>query len=169
MERCEAILARRMARCAQRVDELDTAGRRRISLLLGRLGKQTTALDARLRECDPRARLRSHRRRLAELDMRLVQGSPRTLIAGHHQRVETARNALSHTAVALVSRQNARFGRAAAALDQLSPVRILDRGYSIVENEQGRILRDSGEVSIGEAIRIRLAKGRIGARVENQN
>jgi exodeoxyribonuclease VII large subunit len=169
MDRAEAILTRRLARCAQRMDDLSSAARRRWSLIAGNLGRRTAGLDARLRQCDPRARLTSHRRRLAELDARLMQASPLPMIGGHYRTVASQAHALRHAIAGNLRRQDARLGRAAAALDQLSPLRILARGYSIVENGRGRIIRDSGEVSIGEALRIRLANGRIGVRVENQN
>ena len=48
-----------------------------------------------------------------------------------------------------------------ASLDALSPLSVLKRGFSIVETENGEILRDSQDVKTGEKLRIRLAKGEI--------
>ena len=48
-----------------------------------------------------------------------------------------------------------------ASLDALSPLSVLKRGFSIVETENGEILRDSRDVKNGERVRIRLAKGEI--------
>ena len=48
-----------------------------------------------------------------------------------------------------------------ASLDALSPLSVLKRGFSIVETENGEILRDSQDVKNGERVRIRLAKGEI--------
>lgn len=59
-----------------------------------------------------------------------------------------------------------RLALAAASLDALSPLAVLDRGYAIAQREDGSLLRDAKSVSIGESIRVRLAKGRIAANVE---
>ena len=52
-----------------------------------------------------------------------------------------------------------------ASLDALSPLSVLRRGFSIAENEKGEILRSSADVKINESVKIRLAKGKIEARV----
>ena len=59
-----------------------------------------------------------------------------------------------------------RLGLAAASLDALSPLSVLQRGYAIAQNEDATLLRDAKQVSVGESIKIRLARGRVGARVE---
>jgi exodeoxyribonuclease VII large subunit len=52
-------------------------------------------------------------------------------------------------------------------LNGLSPLAILDRGYGILETiPDRRIIRDAGQVSIGEEILARLARGRIRCTVE---
>ncbi len=59
-----------------------------------------------------------------------------------------------------------RFGLAAASLDALSPLAVLSRGYAIAQREDGMLLRDAKSVSIGDSVQVRLAKGKIKARVE---
>ncbi|MEP6818992.1 MAG: exodeoxyribonuclease VII large subunit [bacterium] len=60
-----------------------------------------------------------------------------------------------------------RLGIAAASLDALSPLAVLQRGYAIVQSEDGKLLRDARLVSIGDSIRVRLAMGRIRAKVSD--
>lgn len=60
----------------------------------------------------------------------------------------------------------ARLQRAAAALDALSPLAVLKRGYALAEDEQGRLLRDSSQTRIGDRLSLRLAEGRVLCRVE---
>jgi exodeoxyribonuclease VII large subunit len=60
-----------------------------------------------------------------------------------------------------------RLGLAAASLDALSPLAVLQRGYAIAQSEDGTLLRDAKSVAIGDSVRVRLAKGTLGARVEN--
>lgn len=52
-----------------------------------------------------------------------------------------------------------------ASLDALSPLSVLKRGFSITENEKGEILRDVGQVVIEENVQIRLANGKLKAKV----
>ena len=59
-----------------------------------------------------------------------------------------------------------RLGLAAASLDALSPLAVLQRGYAIAQDGSGRLLRDAQSVTVGDEVRVRLAKGRLNARVE---
>ena len=52
-----------------------------------------------------------------------------------------------------------------AQLNALSPLAVLNRGFSIAENERGEILRDAKNVKANEKVKIRLARGTIEARV----
>ncbi len=52
-----------------------------------------------------------------------------------------------------------------ASLDALSPLSVLNRGFSIAENEKGEILRDATRIKPDDNVKIRLAKGRIEAKV----
>jgi len=60
-----------------------------------------------------------------------------------------------------------RLGLAAASLDALSPLAVLQRGYAIAQNEDGKLVRDASSVSIDDAVKVRLAKGSIRTRVES--
>lgn len=53
---------------------------------------------------------------------------------------------------------------AAAQIDAMSPLRVVARGYSIVETESGTILKSARMVTVGERLKIKLAEG--GLRVE---
>jgi exodeoxyribonuclease VII large subunit len=59
-----------------------------------------------------------------------------------------------------------RLGLAAASLDALSPLAVLQRGFSIAQKADGSLLRDTESVSVGDKIKVRLAKGRINANVD---
>ena len=55
---------------------------------------------------------------------------------------------------------------AAAALDAMSPLRVLERGYAIAHDAQGHVVREASVMSIGDALRLRLWKGAVNCRVE---
>jgi exodeoxyribonuclease VII large subunit len=58
-----------------------------------------------------------------------------------------------------------RLARAAGALDALSPLAVLDRGYAVVEDTSGVAVTDAAALSPGAALGIRLARGRVRAEV----
>lgn len=66
------------------------------------------------------------------------------------------------------SLQEAREGLAlaAASLDALSPLAVLQRGYAIAQDEAGKPLRDAASVQAGDQVAVRLAKGKLNTRVE---
>lgn len=59
-----------------------------------------------------------------------------------------------------------RFVVAAAALDAMSPLAVLGRGYALAQDESGAVLRSSRAVAIGERVRVRLSEGALRCRVE---
>jgi len=48
----------------------------------------------------------------------------------------------------------------------LSPQATLDRGYSVVQKSDGRVVRKASEIKSGEKLRLRLAQGEVGAITE---
>ena len=55
-----------------------------------------------------------------------------------------------------------------AHLKHLNPQLVLERGYSITESADGKIVRDSSILAIDENLRITLAKGWVGAQVKRK-
>lgn len=53
-----------------------------------------------------------------------------------------------------------------ARVRALSPAATLDRGYAIVVDENGAIVRDAEDVAVGHVLNIRVARGRLSARRE---
>ena len=81
-------------------------------------------------------------------------------------RFESARSNCNTAIAASVEEARSRLGLAAASLDALSPLAVLHRGYAIAEREDGQLLRDTAAISVGDPLRVRLAKGTLDARVE---
>jgi exodeoxyribonuclease VII large subunit len=57
-------------------------------------------------------------------------------------------------------------GPAASRLEALSPVAVLERGYAIVTNEEGRVVKAPVDAAVGSRVKARVARGAITARVE---
>jgi exodeoxyribonuclease VII large subunit len=165
-------------RCA-----LDLAARRRVEAHR----RQLASLRARLR--DPRREVRSARVRTVDIDLRLRRAA-RHALAGARESLMTLEERLSFTSPARrIGAERARAeeavprllaamrhrceiarertARLSASLSSLSPLAVLDRGYAVVWKEGAeRPLRAASEVSVGDRLRIELARGRLRARVE---
>ncbi len=82
----------------------------------------------------------------------------------HH--LSTLQQRLRGSGTAAVQRLNIRLRLATRALESVSPLATLDRGYAIVSDEEsGEILTDATKVDPGTGIRARLARGELRATV----
>ncbi|MBR4425917.1 MAG: hypothetical protein IKS66_08290, partial [Oscillospiraceae bacterium] len=59
------------------------------------------------------------------------------------------------------------FTRLTAALDALSPLKVLCRGYAIAAAPDGRVLRSVADSAPGAAVRVTLSDGALDCRVED--
>ena len=68
-----------------------------------------------------------------------------------------------------LSREQRRFARLCAELDAMSPLKVLGRGYSIVQKD-GRTVTSHGQVEPGDQLNVQLSEGRLLCRVlEKEN
>ena len=56
----------------------------------------------------------------------------------------------------------------AVSLDAMSPLKILDRGFSVATFEGGGVISDASRVSTGDMINLDLKRGKLGCRVERK-
>ena len=138
-ERAASILHRQIGRNLQRNDEKETRLRDAMRL-------RTTAALARIAAYESRLRFHDMRPRLAQ----------------SRNRLERSTAALTQSLALLISRKSQRLETATAKLEQLSPLRILDRGYAIVSNNAG-LVKAPADAPPSSAIRIRFAEGTLTA------
>ena len=63
-------------------------------------------------------------------------------------------------------RAEARFGQAKTKLNMLSPYGVLDRGYALVTDEKGSVVREAAALAKGARLDVRLSRGRVVTTVE---
>jgi exodeoxyribonuclease VII large subunit len=66
----------------------------------------------------------------------------------------------------LLAQRRHQVDRVAAQLDALSPLRVLDRGYSMALSETGQVLKRRQEFEAGMAFRLRVSDGTVPSRVD---
>ena len=57
--------------------------------------------------------------------------------------------------------------RLSGNLQHLNPAQVLERGYSVVRNQAGKVITDSAQISIAEQIDVTFARGAVDVRVTN--
>ena len=150
-----ALLARRFHALA--VD------RTRLHRAIGKQMQRVDEMDYRLRD-RWRAILDSQRRSLDLLTSRLGMSEVRLKLAGGRSRLGTCEAAITQMMRLQLSRAQGRLAPIEAHLRQLSPLNILERGYAIVERD-GKIITSARDAPVGSEIKVRLAEGRLEARV----
>jgi exodeoxyribonuclease VII large subunit len=68
----------------------------------------------------------------------------------------------------LMTERRNRLAHAEAILHERSPLAILNRGYSITRDAEGKVVRDAAKVPLGSEIAVRLARGELGAVVRER-
>ena len=75
---------------------------------------------------------------------------------------------LGHGAGQILSRARERLARDSAALDAMSPLKVLGRGYSIARNENGTLIASVKDAAPGDRLELRLSDGSLACRVEER-
>jgi exodeoxyribonuclease VII large subunit len=88
-------------------------------------------------------------------------------LASARTRFDSASAACGGAMEAKLQEGQERLALAVASLDALSPLGVLQRGYAIAQDAHGKLLRDAAAVAQGDAVSVRLAKGKLHTRVES--
>ena len=104
------------------------------------------------------ARLRSLTERLQRQDMRRVV----MLAQARQEKLQQRLLRVGHTLLQIPAQ---RVVRAETRLEALSPTAVLERGYALVFDAEGKLLRDAAQVGAGDEIMTRLGRGRLRSRV----
>ena len=92
-------------------------------------------------------------------DAALRAHAPAQRVALGRERLAAAQRGLSRAVSSVLERRRARLARGAVALDSLSPLAVLGRGYALVRRTRdGAIVRDAGDAPPGEALGVRVAR-----------
>jgi exodeoxyribonuclease VII large subunit len=137
----------------------------RLQTLIGRRGQRLDDLRHRL-QSSATHRLRTPAIHLTALAHRLDRQNPSLRLALARRRLQFAGQSFIRLASATIATRTARLDHAAARLQALSPLAVLNRGYALVYTANGELLRSAADTHPGDPIRARLAQGTLAATVE---
>jgi exodeoxyribonuclease VII large subunit len=153
---------------AEQVQVLRTLGARLATDAARILTAARTALDGERRALDasrPAAVLAGERERVGLLLDRATRAMDRQLVADQG-RLQHLADRLPRPLVTRLVRDHAAIDGAAATLAALGPWATLERGYAIVRDGTGAIVREATALAPADPIEVTLARGSVDARVE---
>ena len=109
--------------------------------------------------------LLAERQRLDRLRTARVLQSPLGYVQERRMLLDHESRMLATLMQKAVAEKKQRFARLTAALDAMSPLKVLSRGYSVVKTADGGVLQRAGQVSPGDTIEITLRQGSLSAQV----
>ena len=136
----------------------------RMRELLNRRYQRTDDFHQRLVQAQ-RTQLQRYRSRVDVATTRVRAHDLRRILGGMVREVDSATARLGAVARQGLLRQRARVEQAEGKLGTLSPLNILERGYALVFDGAGNLVKDVAQVAIGDEINARLARGSVGANV----
>ena len=110
--------------------------------------------------------LEKQRRRFETLSAAVRHYDVRRVLAGMKKDLDARTTAIISAARNLLLERKVRVERMDTALQALSPLGILERGYALVFDASGKLLKDAAKVKAGDEISARLAKGTVRATVK---
>ncbi len=88
--------------------------------------------------------------------------NPLVEIQRRHQHVRDLQGSLEGNLSAFHLKKRHSFQLLASQLDQISPIKVLGRGYSIIQRlKDGKVLKQSRDITVGESIKARLSEGEV--------
>jgi exodeoxyribonuclease VII large subunit len=113
-----------------------------------------------------RRELTAHRRRLNDLASRRVLVSPKNYLDDKRLLLDHAHSRMCAAAERILAERKHKFAAQAAALDAMSPLKVLGRGYAIARREDGAVIKSAADVKPGDKITVRLQKDAFAATVD---
>lgn len=168
-EALDSLIRYRLLELSRRVHELfGRRGFRRPQDLLRQRRQRADELTSRL-ALGLSARLESSRKRFTKAHLRIASFDFRVKMAALRLRLEKRSHELGVRVERLLRTKRERWQRLSLQLQERSPLQVLERGYAIATDAAGIVLRDAGQVAIGDEVKIQLHRGRLKTEVKEKS
>ena len=147
----------------QRLDEPIERGRRALARRFAAARAELRATETRLYHFHPQRRVLEQRAELAGMRHRL-QTSIRPALERRAEMLAMRHRIEASLGPALVRRRHA-IDAACGKLEALSPMKVLERGFSLTQRADGHLITSATEVTPGDEVQIRLHDGSFAATV----
>jgi exodeoxyribonuclease VII large subunit len=154
-----------IARRQQRVDDLVFRMAQAQSRILKNLTRRLDEYETQLRHHDLRVRAGAMRRQLESATAKLRPAASRLLL-GRHTEMDRLTLALGRASETVLLRRHSRWERLHSNLQALSPKAILTRGYALVFDADGRLVKQASQLRTGDIVRTQLGRGEFTAEVD---
>jgi exodeoxyribonuclease VII large subunit len=154
-----------IGRRQQRVDDLVARLVQAQSRLLTSLGRRVEGYEAQLRHHDLRVRTAEMRRRLASDTVKLGSAVS-LLLLGQRNQLDRLTVAAGRACRTVLLRRRSAWERLHSNLLALSPKAILARGYALVFDGEGRLVKQASQLASGDVVRTQLGEGEFTAEVK---
>ena len=138
----------------------------RMQQALGRRAQRVDELVFRMAAAH-RKQLQAYRRRLDVASTRVRAHDLRQVLSIMKRDLHAQEHALTATMATNLQRLRSGIESAKGRLYALSPLNILERGYALVFDAHGSLIKDASQVLAGDDIRARVHRGEIRAKVES--
>ena len=95
--------------------------------------------------------------------------NPKYLILDRKNSLQKNHQSLKNLILSFINKSQSRIITSEKVIKSIDPQNILERGYSLITNIEGSVIKDSAQVSEGDEITAKLAKGSFGAKVGKKN
>ena len=111
-------------------------------------------------------RLAAERQRLTDFAAKRCLTEPTAFIQDKRMELVHRQQRLGDLSQGQLVRKRQRFAAISAALDAMSPLKVLGRGYAVARDAEGRILKTYRDISVGDTVTVTLGEGGFTSRVE---
>ena len=141
----------------------------------GAFARMVDVINRRQQKLDElKNRLERGERQILEQDRRRVETAAaairhydvRRMLSSVHKELDARVAGMLAAARTILLRRRGELNQLSGQLEALSPLAILDRGYALVFDSSGVLLKDANQVKAGDEISARLAKGSLTATVK---
>lgn len=115
-----------------------------------------------------RQKLEQHRRRWEIAAAAVRHYDVRRRLGGIRQELDAGMAALAAAIKTRLLEGKSRLEQLAGQIEALSPLAVLERGYALVFDSSGKLVKDAARVKIGEEVSARLAHGGVTATVKKR-
>jgi len=113
--------------------------------------------------------IRTRQEKVDHLTDRLVASAPHKKLQFQRELLQQRRERLERSMMQRLDHVRKQLGQRAAVLEALSPLKVLERGYSVARDTQGKALKKISQLKAGQSFSVQLADGLVEAQVLSLN